>query len=209
MKRFFDITIAFTGLVFLLPLMIVVGILVKSDGGPVFFRQLRVGLGGRHFHIFKFRSMVLNAEKFGSLVTAQNDPRITTVGRFLRITKLDELPQLLNVITGDMSLVGPRPEVPFYVRLWPVRDRNLILSIKPGITDFATLLYDNEQALLAHTVDHERLYIEKILPHKLYLYNKYIHKQSCKLDFFIIVATLMKIIRICPGKLVFKMLQKF
>ncbi|MCF8026399.1 MAG: sugar transferase [Desulfobacteraceae bacterium] len=202
MKRFFDITAAVAGLLVLLPLLIVAGALIKADGGPVFFRQARVGCRGVVFYIFKFRSMVPDAEKLGSLVTAQYDPRITRIGRFLRSTKLDELPQLLNVIRGDISLVGPRPEVPYYVEMWPEDARREILSVRPGITDYATLFYNDEQAVLAETDDPELSYVEEILPHKLAMYKKYVRERSFWLDFRILVATLLKMAGAEPDRLV-------
>jgi len=205
MKRAFDVLAAVAGLAVLLPLFIVAGALIKADGGPVFFRQARVGWKGSIFYIFKFRSMVPDAEKLGSLVTAQYDPRITRVGRFLRRTKLDELPQLLNVIKGDMSLVGPRPEVPYYVEMWPEDARREILSVRPGVTDYATLFYNDEQAVLAETDDPERAYVKEILPHKLALYKKYVRERSFWLDFRILVATLLKMAGASPDRLVPKM----
>lgn len=201
-KRSFDLIIALAGLVLLAPLLIIVCVLVKTDGGPVFFRQARVGYRGDPFHILKFRSMVFGAEKMGSLVTAQYDPRITRVGQFMRKTKLDELPQLLNVVMGDMSLVGPRPEVPYYVALWPEKIRQKVLSVKPGITDYATLFYHDEQAVLAGADDPEQTYINEIMPHKLALNREYVHDQNFWLDFRILVATLLKMVGARPDILV-------
>ena len=191
-KRLFDIVFSFTGLLLLLPIFAVVAVAVRCNGKPVFYRQERVGLNGKRFWIFKFRSMVVNAEKTGQKVTAERDDRITPIGKFLRKTKLDELPQLLNVLTGDMSLVGPRPEVPFYVELWPEKDRSIILSIKPGITDYATLYYHDEQSVLANADNPEKAYITKIMPHKLKLYRNYLIDRSFRLDFYLILATLAK-----------------
>lgn len=202
MKRVFDIAAAVAGLAVLSPLLIVLGVLIKADGGPVFFRQPRVGCKGVVFYIFKFRSMVPDAERLGSLVTAQYDSRITRVGRFLRKTKLDELPQLLNVIRGDMSLVGPRPEVPYYVEMWPEDARREILSVRPGITDYATLFYNDEQAVLAEADDPECAYVEEILPHKLALYKKYVRERSFGLDFRILLATVIKMAGARPDRLV-------
>lgn len=195
-KRLFDIVFSFTGLLLLLPIFAVVAVAVRCNGKPVFYRQERVGLNGKRFWIFKFRSMVVNAEKTGQKVTAEHDDRITPIGKFLRKTKLDELPQLLNVLTGDMSLVGPRPEVPFYVELWPEKDRNIILSIKPGITDYATLYYYDEQSVLANADNPEKAYITKVMPHKLKLYRNYLIERSFRLDFYLILATLAKMIGI-------------
>lgn len=177
-KRTFDL-IASTALIAALsPLLLVIGLLVRSDGGPALFRQVRMGKNGTPFKLYKFRSMVVDADKMGAQVTAGHDPRITNAGRFLRKTKLDELPQLFNVISGDMSLVGPRPEVPYYVDRWPEKDRGKILSVKPGITDYATLFYNNEQEILSQSVDPEKTYLEEVMPHKLALYRQYIEDRT-------------------------------
>jgi lipopolysaccharide/colanic/teichoic acid biosynthesis glycosyltransferase len=152
-----------------------------------------VGWRGRIFRIYKFRSMVVNAEKRGAAVTAEHDPRITRIGRWLRKNKVDELPQLLNVFFGDMSIVGPRPEVPCYVSLWSEADRERILSVKPGITDYATLYYHDEQALLAKGDNPERIYLEEVMPHKLEMYRIYARDRNFLLDLKIILATLGKI----------------
>ena len=169
-----------------------IGLIIRSDGGPAFFRQVRVGKAGRFFRIFKFRTMVVDAEKLGTQVTSEHDPRITRIGRILRKTKLDELPQLLNVFVGDMSLVGPRPEVPYYVARWPEEDRKVILSVKPGITDYATLFYNDEQAVLAKTDDPKEAYMKKVMPHKLEMYMRYVGDQNFCLDLRLILATLRK-----------------
>jgi lipopolysaccharide/colanic/teichoic acid biosynthesis glycosyltransferase len=138
--------------------------------------------------------MVVSAEKLGAAVTAEHDPRITRIGRWLRKTKLDELPQLLNVFFGDMSFVGPRPEVPYYVNLWSEADRELILSVKPGITDYATLYYHDEQALLAKVDNPEKIYLEEVMPHKVEMYKNYVKDSNFWLDLKIILATLGEII---------------
>ena len=192
-KRLFDLCCSLLGLIFLVPLFFILGLMIRADGGPVFFRQERVGWRGRIFRIYKFRSMFVNAEKLGALVTAERDPRITRIGRWLRKTKLDELPQLLNVFLGDMSIVGPRSEVPYYVNLWPEADRELILSVKPGITDFATLYYYDEQVLLDKAANPERIYVEEVIPHKLEMYKSYVKDSSFWLDVKIIMATLGEI----------------
>jgi lipopolysaccharide/colanic/teichoic acid biosynthesis glycosyltransferase len=189
-KRLFDLCCSLLGLIFLVPLFFFVGLMIRGDGGPVLFRQERVGWRGRIFRIYKFRSMIVNAEKLGGPVTTEHDPRITRIGRWLRKTKLDELPQLLNVFFGDMSIVGPRPEVPYYVNLWSEADRELILSVKPGITDYATLYYHDEQALLAKADNPERIYLEEVMPHKLEMYKQYVKDSNFWLDFDIILATL-------------------
>jgi lipopolysaccharide/colanic/teichoic acid biosynthesis glycosyltransferase len=193
-KRVFDFVSSTLAIIFLSPLLLIVGIIVRSDGGPAIYRQIRVGKDGKLFKLFKFRSMVVDADKLGAQVTASHDPRITRIGHFLRRTKLDELPQLFNVISGDISVVGPRPEVPGYVDQWPMEDREKILSLKPGITDYATLVYNDEQAVLAQSRDPEKTYIETVMPHKLTMYRRYIDDQGFLLDIMIIVATLLKII---------------
>lgn len=192
-KRVFDLFFASLGLLFLSPIFLIVGLLIRKDGGPALFRQERVGQHGKVFRIYKFRSMVPDAERLGAQITYERDSRITRMGRFLRKSKIDEFPQLLNVFLGQISLVGPRPEVPQYVDKWSAQDRDLILSIKPGITDYASLCYSNEQEVLASTQDPEKAYIEKIMPHKLELYRRYAKERNLWLDLRIILATLAKI----------------
>lgn len=194
LKRIFDILAALLGLMLFSPLLIISWLIIMSENGPVLFKQNRVGRQGRVFNIYKFRSMVPNAHKLGGLVTAEHDPRITKVGKFLRKYKLDELPQLFNVLIGDMSLVGPRPEVPCYVNIWPKDDRLVILSVKPGITDYGTFLYNDEQAVLGYTEDPEKVYVTELMPHKLLLYRQYIRDQSFWLDIRILIGTLLKMI---------------
>lgn len=194
MKRIFDIIVSFFGLLFLSPIIIVVAGLLELDGGHVIFRQERVGLGGKRFKIFKFRSMTTDESKRSVQVSAGNDYRITSLGRFLRKTKFDELPQLFNVLMGDMSIVGPRPEVPRYVAIWPREDREHILSVRPGITDYATLYYHDEQAILARTKDPEKAYIQDIVPHKLELNQNYVKDRNFGLDIRLILATLARMI---------------
>ena len=189
-KRLFDLVASLLGLILLSPSFLAIGLIIRSDGGPVFFRQVRVGKAGRLFRIFKFRTMVVDADKMGAQVTSEHDPRITRIGRILRKTKLDELPQLFNVFAGDMSLVGPRPEVPYYVARWPEEDRKVILSVKPGITDYATLFYNDEQAVLAETDDPKEAYMEVVMPHKLEMYKRYVEDQNFWLDLRLILATL-------------------
>ena len=193
MKRSVDLFFSSLALAVLAPLFIVLAILIRRDGGAAFFRQARVGQGGELFRIFKFRSMVPDAEKLGAQVTGAADLRITSVGRFLRKTKLDELPQLINVFLGQMSLVGPRPEVPRYVERWPEEDRGPILQIKPGITDYATFYYSDEQTVLAQAEDPEKTYLETVMPHKLQLYRKYLEDQGLGLDLRLLLATLVRI----------------
>jgi lipopolysaccharide/colanic/teichoic acid biosynthesis glycosyltransferase len=164
---------------------------VRLDSrGPALFRQVRVGRRGRNFEILKFRSMRSAPSRSGPLISKMGDPRITKVGAFLRRKKLDELPQLFNVLIGDMSLVGPRPEVPKYVALYPAELRNLILSVRPGMTDKASIEFRNEAALLAEATDAERIYIDVILPRKLQIYASYVKNRSFVTDLSIIVSTL-------------------
>lgn len=164
-----------------------------EDGGPVFYRGVRVGRHGEPFRIFKFRTMVVNAEQLGGASTANDDPRVTKTGRFLRKYKLDELPQLINVIKGEMSVVGPRPEVPHYVEML-TREEKAILSVRPGITDWATLWNPDEGAVLAGSPDPERLYMEKIRPEKIRLQLQYVRRQSIWVDMTIIFQTLATLI---------------
>ena len=193
LKRLFDLMCAAIGLLFLLPVFLIVGLIIRRDGGPAFFLQKRVGRHGQIFNIFKFRSMVVNAEKQGAKITAGRDSRITGIGLFIRKTKIDELPQLINVFLGQMSLVGPRPEVPEYVDQWPKKDQNIILSIKPGMTDYASLIYSNEEALLGASESPDKTYLEEVMPEKLTFYRKYVQEQSIWLDLRIIIATLLKL----------------
>jgi lipopolysaccharide/colanic/teichoic acid biosynthesis glycosyltransferase len=195
-KRLFDIIFSTIGLVALVPLFLLLGIIIRSTGKPIFFRQERVGRNGKVFRICKFRSMVVDAEKIGAQVTSDRDPRITRIGRWLRRTKLDELPQLINVFLGNMSIVGPRPEVPYYVSLWPATDRDFILSVKPGITDIGTLFYHNEQALLAQAEEPESFYVDEVMPHKLEMYKSYVTGRGFWFDLKIILATFRRLLAI-------------
>jgi len=194
-KRVFDAIAAGLGLLFLFPVFIIIAVLIKiEDGGSVFFRQERVGQNWKTFRIYKFRTMVENAEKLGAQVTTGDDPRITRIGRFLRKYKLDELPQLINVVKGEMSLVGPRPEVPRYAKLFK-QDYDEILKVKPGITDFASIEYKDENELLRGVSDPEKVYVNKILPEKIRYYKKYIEKISFLTDFALIIRTLWRIVK--------------
>jgi lipopolysaccharide/colanic/teichoic acid biosynthesis glycosyltransferase len=189
-KRFFDILLAGCGLIILSPALLLLAILIKlADGGPVLFRQERVGVGGRLFGIVKFRSMVVNAERLGLSVTAAGDPRITRLGRFLRKTKLDELPQLWNVWRGEMSFVGPRPEVPSYVAKYSEQQKR-VLRLKPGITDLATLEFRHEEELLLTVPDPERFYLDYCIPRKIELNLAYAETASLWKDTRIILQTL-------------------
>jgi lipopolysaccharide/colanic/teichoic acid biosynthesis glycosyltransferase len=191
-KRTLDIAISLAGLVLLCPLIALIAIAVKVDSrGPVFFYQARVGRHFLVFHIVKFRTMIANAEHSGPLITRGEDTRITRVGRFLRRMKLDELPQLVNVLRGEMSLVGPRPEVPKYVEEFRP-DYEEVLSVRPGITDPASIEFLNEESLLDGASDLEREYIERVLPRKLFLSKRYIREASTLSDLRIILATLYR-----------------
>lgn len=195
-KRALDLSFAALGLILLSPLLAVLAALVKfSSPGPVFFRQERVGLHGRPFRIHKFRTMRSDTADRGPLITAEGDSRITRAGRWLRRYKLDELPQLIDVLAGDMSLVGPRPEVPRFVAAYPEAMRQKILSVRPGITDVASLEFIDENKLLAAAVDPEREYLEKILPHKLLHYAAYVENRSLSRDLAILVRTLASILK--------------
>lgn len=193
-KRLFDLFFATAGLVVLTPLWLLIAFWIKSDSaGPVFFRQERVGRFGRPFKIFKFRTMCLDAEAKGRQLTVGADPRITRSGAFLRKYKLDELPQLLNVVKGEMSLVGPRPEVPRYVSLYPDDLREVVLSVQPGITDYASIEYKDENVILGQASDPDRAYIEEIMPVKLGYYVRYISERSFWVDLKLILATVVAI----------------
>lgn len=194
-KTAFDVIAASLGLLVLSPALLAIAILIKLDSpGPVFFRQRRVGRRGRLFRIHKFRTMVVGTGEAPQL-TVGDDRRITRIGRFLRRAKLDELPQLIDVVVGNMSLVGPRPEVPKYVSMWPPEMRELILSVKPGITDLASIEYRNESALLAEAADPELAYVEQILPVKLGYYRRYVETRTLWGDVRIILRTLASIAR--------------
>jgi len=173
-KRVFDLSVATTGLILLLPVLLLIALAVRIDSkGPAIFRQDRVGRFGVVFRIHKFRTMKADHSRGGSLITVDRDPRITRVGHVLRRLKLDELPQLFDVLAGDMSIVGPRPEVPEYVAIYPAGLRDQILSIRPGITDEASILVRDESRLLGNAADPQRLYVEEIMPRKLELCARY------------------------------------
>lgn len=194
-KRLFDILLTLVAVPILLIVGLPIALWVKLDStGAIFFKQVRVGRFGRPFQMLKFRSMVANAENAGPKITVRGDSRITRSGRILRATKLDELPQLINVLKGDMSLVGPRPEVPEYVEMWPQMDREKILSVRPGITDFATVEFVDEEAMLAQAPDPRRYYVDIITPQKLAFYRKYVEQRSLLVDIGLIARTLKKII---------------
>ena len=193
MKRIFDIFFSIIGLLFLLPLFIIIAILIVIDSrGGFVYKQSRVGKNNRDFTLLKFRTMVNDAEKKGLLTVGKRDSRITTVGYYLRNYKLDELPQLWNVLKGDMSLVGPRPEVRKYVDMY-AHEYSKILSISPGITDYASIEYINENELLHKAENPEEMYIKEVLPAKLKLNLIYLNKRSFWVDFGIIWKTIFKI----------------
>lgn len=194
MKRLFDIVFSLALLLLLLPVGFVVSIwIVLDDFGSPFFVQQRVGLGGKNFGLLKFRSMRKNAESKGQLTVGMKDNRITRSGYFIRKYKIDELPQLINVFLGEMSVVGPRPEVPKYVSLYNKEQQN-VLSIKPGITDFASIEYVRENELLSASSDPEETYIKEIMPAKLELNLKYLREQSFLTDMKIILQTIKAIL---------------
>jgi lipopolysaccharide/colanic/teichoic acid biosynthesis glycosyltransferase len=194
MKRLFDIFVSGIGLIFLSPLLLIVAIWIKLDSpGPVFYRQVRVGRYNKDFRIFKFRSMRIGSDK-GSLVTiGGRDPRITRSGYLIRKFKIDELPQLINVLIGDMSLVGPRPEVRHYVNYWTPEQMH-VLDVRPGITDPASIKYRNENELLEKAEDPEKYYIEVIMQEKIKLYLEYAEKSSFWYDIKLIFQTFWVII---------------
>ncbi len=189
MKRLFDIIASGLGLLLLSPLLIIVGIWIKIDSpGPIFYRQVRVGRYNRDFRIFKFRSMRVGSDK-GSLVTiGGRDPRVTRSGYLIRKFKIDELPQLINVFVGDMSLVGPRPEVRHYVNYW-TEEQMHVLDVRPGITDPASIKFRNENELLEQAEDPEKYYIECIMQEKIKLYLEYVNKHGFWYDMKLIFQT--------------------
>ena len=194
MKRLFDVIASGLGLIVLSPLFLVLAIWIKCDSkGPVFYRQVRVGSGNKDFRIFKFRSMRVGADK-GSLVTiGGHDPRVTRSGYFIRKFKFDELPQLINVLVGDMSLVGPRPEVRHYVDYWTPEQMH-VLDVRPGITDPASIKFRNENELMEQAEDPEKYYIEVIMQEKIKLYLEYVEKHSFLYDFGLILKTFKVIV---------------
>lgn len=195
-KRLFDLFASGVGLLFLLPLFVVVSIWIKLDSrGPVFFRQERVGFGGRPFRIHKFRTMTVDAESRGLQITVGQDRRITRSGEFLRKSKLDELPQLLDVFFGDMSLVGPRPEVPRYIACYPDDVRERVLSVRPGITDRASIEFKDENEILGRATNPEEAYVRDVLPIKQRYYLDYVAKRSFVGDIQIIFCTILAIVR--------------
>ena len=194
LKRIFDTILSLFGLIILLPFMLIIAIFIKLDSkGPVFFKQVRVTKNGREFKIFKYRTMRVGSDKY-SQITVGKDDRITKIGSFLRKYKLDEIPQLINVLIGDMSLVGPRPEVPKYVALYTDEQKE-ILKVRAGITDYASIEFSNENDLLASEEDPEKAYIKKVMPKKIELNKKYISEISMLTDIKIILLTIKKILK--------------
>lgn len=194
LKRVFDVTAALAGLLILSPLFAAIELLIKlTSPGPVFYHAARVGRYGKPFTLYKFRSMVVGAQRLGPAITAQGDPRVTRIGRFIRRTKLDELPQLLNVLKGDMSLVGPRPEDPRYVALY-TPDQRAILSVRPGMTSAASLAYRHEEALLSGT-NWERFYRDDVMPRKLAVDLEYMQHANLLTDIGLIIRTLLALFR--------------
>lgn len=190
-KRLFDLICATISLILLAPLFLVIALWIKVDGpGPVFFRQERVGRFGQPFRIFKLRTMVADAEAKGPLVSLAQDARVTRGGAYLRKYKLDELPQLINVLRGEMSFVGPRPEVPKYVAHYPPEVRDIVLSVRPGLTDYAAIEFRNEADFLKEQSDPELFYLREILPEKLKLYQKYVENRSFLTDIKLILRTI-------------------
>ena len=194
MIRFLDFIFSLLGIILLFPVFLVLyfGVRLQSKGGG-FYKQLRVGRGGTDFYVYKFRSMRIGADKQGLITVGGRDPRITQVGYFIRKYKLDELPQLFNVLKGDMSLVGPRPEVRKYVELYTDEQRK-ILSVRPGITDYASIEYVDENTILGQADDADKAYVERILPDKIQYNMKYINHRSVKEYFKIIFLTIWSII---------------
>jgi lipopolysaccharide/colanic/teichoic acid biosynthesis glycosyltransferase len=191
-KRALDVMGSVFGLLLLAPVLAVVAVLIKLDSpGPIFFRQERVGQEGRPFRIFKFRTMVVGAARVGAALTVRGDPRITRAGMFLRKSKLDELPQLINVLAGDMSIVGPRPEVSEFMKFYTPDQRAIILSMRPGITDYAAILFRNESSLLDGQRDPIEVYRREIMPIKFAYYERYNREISVPNDLRIILATIL------------------
>lgn len=194
LKRIFDFLLALIGILFLLPPFILISVFIKIDSSePIFYKQIRVGKNNKDFELFKFRTMASGSDKKGLITVGNNDSRITKPGAFLRKYKLDELPQLINVLIGDMSLVGPRPEVRKYVSLYTEKQLN-VLSVKPGITDIASIKFSNENELLKGQDEPEKFYIETIMPEKLKLNLEYINKMSFFYDLKLILMTIKKIL---------------
>lgn len=196
LKRLFDMTTSFTALILLSPILFIIAIVIKrTSEGPVFFRQIRCARDGKTFRIYKFRTMITDAELQGLKITVGEDKRITKIGHILRSTKVDELPQLLNVLIGEMSIVGPRPEVPEFMQYYEDKMRAKILSVRPGITDLASIEFSKESELLADSADPKQTYIDEIMPVKGKFYCDYVDNMSLKLDLYIIFWTVKRLFR--------------
>lgn len=192
-KRIFDLVFSLLGVLFLFPILFVIGLFIVIDSrGRIFYLQTRVGKNNKDFRLLKFRTMVTGAERNGLLTIGENDQRITRTGKWLRKYKLDELPQLINILKGDMSFVGPRPEVRKYVALY-TPEQSAVLSVRPGLTDYASLAYINENEVLSAYPDPEKAYIEQVMPEKLQLNLKYIKEKGMITDLKIIFKTIGKI----------------
>ena len=195
LKRVIDLVASSIGLIILSPMFIVLAILIKrSSKGPVFYRGQRLCKNSRPFKMLKFRSMFADAEQKGTLATSENDDRITSIGKFIRKYKLDEFPQLINVLKGDMSLVGPRPEATIFFEYYTSEEKNMVLSVKPGMTDYASIYFHDESSLLSNTDDIIKTYIEKVKEKKIELQRRYIQEQSIWTDLKIIFLTIKTII---------------
>ena len=195
-KRAFDMLVSAVALLILSPAFLLIALIIRLDSpGPAIFRQVRVARGGVPFRMLKFRTMRADPVAAGPLITVAGDSRITPFGRLLRSSKLDELPQLINVLRGDMSLVGPRPEVPKYVAMYPAELRDIVLSVRPGITDEASIEFHDESALLAGATDAEATYVEQIMPRKLALYARYARHRTFFGDLRIVLRTLRVVAR--------------
>lgn len=194
-KRAFDIVVSAVALLVLSPVLLILGLAVAlSSPGGAFFRQVRVGRAGKEFRLFKFRTMRPGSEALGQITVGGRDPRITGIGYFLRKSKMDELPQLINVLLGDMSLVGPRPEVPRYVALYSAEQR-MVLNVRPGITSAASIAYMDENEILGRSADPHRAYVEEVMPAKLALDLDYVKNRSFVLDVSIILRTFTGLFR--------------
>ena len=194
MKRLFDITAAILVLIMGLPFFIIIALLIVLDGkGGVFYSQERIGRYKRSFNLYKFRTMQPGSDSLGQLTIGSKDSRVTSIGYYLRKYKIDEFPQLINIIAGHMSVVGPRPEVPKYVKMYNQEQLN-VLKVRPGLTDYASLVYFKENELLGKAQDPENVYIKEIMPQKLALNNKYIKEKGMLTDLNIILKTLLRII---------------
>lgn len=194
MKRFFDLVASGLGLLVLSPLFLILAVWIKCDSkGPVFYRQVRVGRNNRDFRLYKFRSMRVGSDKRGLITIGGHDPRVTRSGYYIRRYKLDELPQLINVFVGDMSLVGPRPEVRKYVDLYTPEQMH-VLDVRPGITDLASIRYRNENELLEQVDDPEQYYVDEIMQDKLRINLEYVAHHSFATDMLLIINTLCKIL---------------